>query len=171
MNSTLNKDNKIEIGYLSEYSVGCLDKIDNEFLHSLLIKYFSNDDYSFYKDEIEAKENKSVSFRLFRKQGGTSFSINEDESFEFTNEESNLYLSKWKALPKTYISIDNFSDDYSGKVALDFIKALQKECKNVVFELLEEIEHYIFDDDIQKIEFDRFDTRSDLLKRYHERDN
>ncbi len=134
--------------YQEDYQIWCLEEMFDDALWEIAQKTAEI-------SGVEAKryfsEFKGVPYFSCNIGGASIANIKNATYIEDGHLES--FLQKWGKIPTTCISVDNHGGDFSAKISVEFAKNLQKRYKHVVFDSIEDADLYIFDDDIQKIEF------------------
>lgn len=139
---------KFKIGASKDYQVWCLEEISDDVLWEVAQETASRKNIQATRYLTEFSGIPYYSFNL----NGASFANIKNGTF-IEDDDKEYFCQKWGREPKTCFTIDMHNYDPAAELAVDFVKDLQKVYKHMAFDPVENPDLYVFDDDIQKIEF------------------
>ena len=138
------------VRHLNEYTVWCLDEVHDDILWEIVQTF--GDRGTRHLENFEGEEY--YDFTLNNgEMGFSSFANVKSEPMVMDNDEVEIFIQHWGALPKTCFLIENNSKDTGAYLSVEFVKAFQRRYPNTAFEYGRGPEGMAFDDDIQKANF------------------
>lgn len=137
----------IPVFHMKEYTLWSMDEITNDDLKNVTQSFGGKID--------EHKERNSLSFQLNDESGEaySTYGIVPMTNIGFSPEELRFFNMEYGVPPKICITFDHPWEEASAELSINFIKALQKQFPNLVFDPYDDIDEVIIGDDIQKIVF------------------